>query len=420
MGKYFKLSKDSELIFYNLDCLEGAKECVIVEGEIDALSVYEAGYYTVLSVPNGASKGSQKLEYLDNCWEYFDGIEKVILWTDNDEAGYNLREELARRIGKEKCYRVQHLNDCKDANEALIKYGKQAVLQVIEQSQPFPIEGVVTMEDMIEDVLNYYHNGYPEGTKAGIPNLDDLISFMAGQMTIITGIPGSGKSEFTDYVMCQLASLYNWVWGICSFENQPSALHVTKLVEKLSGKAFGFRKDPNNRLSTDELGDAVAVIDSNFHFININETDVTLPGILQKAEELVKRRGLKGLLIDPWNYIEHKIPKGYTETQYISESLTQIKTFAIRTGVHVILIAHPTKLQKDKATKKYEVPTLYQISGSAHFFNKTDNGITVYRDFQTNIVDVYIQKVRYSWLGKIGYCSFMYSTETRQYSPLTN
>ena len=121
-------------------------------------------------------------------------------------------------------------------------------------------------------------------------------------------------------------------------------------------------------------------------------------------------------MIDPWNYIEHKIPKGYTETQYISESLSEVKAFALKYGIHVIIIAHPTKLQKDKGTGKYEVPTLYNISGSAHFFNKTDNGISVYRDFQTNQVDIYVQKVRYSWLGKIGFASFTYDVETRQYA----
>jgi twinkle protein len=154
---------------------------------------------------------------------------------------------------------------------------------------------------------------------------------------------------------------------------------------------------------------------NNFNFINTNETDISIDGILNKTSELVLRKGIKGLLIDPWNYIEHNIPNGYSETQYISECLTKIKKTALKLGIHIIIIAHPTKLQKDKTTGKYEVPTLYSISGSAHFFNKTDNGITVYRDFQTNDVTVYVQKVRYSWLGKIGFITYKYNTLTRQY-----
>ena len=92
-----------------------------------------------------------------------------------------------------------------------------------------------------------------------------------------------------------------------------------------------------------------------------------------------------------------------------------LTSFLDKYQVHGFLVAHPTKLQKDKRTGKYEIPTLYNISGSAHFFNRTHNGISVYRDFQTNMVDVYVQKVKWSWLGKLGYATFHYDTMTRQY-----
>ena len=160
-------------------------------------------------------------------------------------------------------------------------------------------------------------------------------------------------------------------------------------------------------------------VEDQFSFINTSEADISIDGILAKAEELVLRKGIKGLLIDPWNYIEHNIPEGFSETRYVSESLTKIKRAALKLGIHIILIAHPTKLSKDKSTGKYEIPTLYSISGSAHFFNKTDNGMAVYRDFETNIVTIYVQKVRYSWLGKIGFFSFNFNTFTRQYEYLS-
>lgn len=417
-GKDFKLSKNSELIFYNIDAIKDEKTAIIVEGEIDCLTLHECGIYNVVSVPNGASKGNQKLEYLDNCWQYFENKEKVILMVDNDEPGYQLREELARRIGKEKCWKVQFPEGCKDPNEVLTQYGKEALTAVVGHAQQWPIEGVLTMDDMFEDVRNFYDNGYPTGVKMGIPDFDELLSFMPGQYTTVTGIPGSGKSEFIDWLMCSSAKNHQWPWGICSFENQPSALHVTKLMEKISGKSFAFRRNQDLRINESDFAYGVGIVDKYFHFININQVEITLQGILDKARELVGRKGIKGLLIDPWNYIEHKVPANYTETQYISECLTEIKTFAVKYGIHVVLIAHPTKLKKEKG--KYEVPTMYSISGSAHFFNKTDNGITVYRDFETGQVDIYIQKVRYSWLGKIGFCSFSYNTETRQYKSINS
>jgi twinkle protein len=415
-GKDFKMAKNAELIFYNLDAIKDEDTVIIVEGEIDCLTLHECGIYNVVSVPNGAE--ATRLEYLNNCWQYFEDKTKIILAVDNDQAGFALREELARRLGKDRCYRVNFPENTKDANEFYLKYGKSAITVMIDEAKPWPIEGVITMDDMFGDIQNYYNHGYPEGCAAKIDGFDDHLSFMLGQMTVVTGIPGSGKSEFIDYLMTKLSTHHHWQWGVCSFENQPSAIHATKLMEKFSGKAFTFRKNPYDRMTSQEFEEAIFNVDQYFNFININQIDVTLTGILQKAKELVKRKGVKGLVIDPWNYIEHKVPEGYTETQYISEALTEIKTFAIHNGVHVFLVAHPTKMMKDKATKKYEIPNLYSISGSAHFFNKADNGICVHRDFSSSLVDVYIQKVRYSWLGKIGFTSFEYNTMTRQYNPL--
>jgi len=414
--KDFKLSKDSELIFYNLDSIKGNKAVIVVEGEIDCLTIRQAGIKSVISVPNGASNGNMRLDYLNNCFESFKGVEQIILMVDNDAAGTLLRDELARRFGYDKCLKVVYPDGCKDANDILLKHGVNKVREVIENAVEFPIEGVFSMPEMYEDVRNFYYNGYPLGAKAGIPNFDEHLCFMLGQFTILTGIPGSGKSEFTDYLMTELAKNHKWSFGICSFENQPSSLHVTKLMEKYTGKSFAHRYNDDDRISPIEFEQSVNFVDENFYFININQIKVTIDGILEKTKELILRKGIKGLLIDPWNYIEHKSEKGQTETQYISECLTKIKAFCLTHNVHIFLVAHPAKMAK--VSGKYEVPTLYNVSGSAHFFNKADNGICVHRDFGSTKVDVYIQKVRYSWLGKVGFVSFNFNLDRRQYMPI--
>lgn len=413
--KSFKMAKDAELIFYNLNALQGDTTAVICEGEMDCLSLHEAGIYNAVSVPNGASKGSQKLEYLDNCWTDFEGKEKIILCTDNDEAGILLRDELVRRLGRERCYVVKYPEGCKDANDVLVQQGRDAVFSLVEQAEQLPIEGMVTMKEMIDDVLGYYEHGYPEGYDTGIKNFDEYLKFYPGQLTVITGIPGSGKSEFVDYLMASLTKKHSWTWGICSFECPPQ-IHVTKLTEKFTDKSFGFRKDPFYRMTEQELGSSLELVDKHFHFINLSLVDVTMDGLIAKAEELVKRKGINGLLFDPWNCIEPKYNDN--ETKYVLECLNKLINFLDKYKVHGFLVAHPHKLQKDKQTKKYEVPTMYNISGSAHFFNRTHNGISVYRDFETNMVDVYVQKVKWSWLGKIGFCSFNYDTMTREYKPI--
>lgn len=412
--KDFKLEKDAELIFYNLDAIKDEKTAIIVEGEMDCLSMHESGIYNVVSVPNGANvSGNVNLKYLDNCFEYFHDKEKIIIAVDADEAGERLKAELVRRFGKEKCTYIEYPKECKDVNDILVKYGKETVLETIVNAKDFPIDGIVPHEDIANDVLNFYNNGYPKGTEVEIEGFSEYLRLSDGQMTIVTGAPGSGKSEFVDYIMATTAAKSDWKWAVCSFENTPSALHATKLAEKLTGKAFDFRKEHMHRMTESELSFVLPFIGSNFYFISPNDTDTTIEGILSKTAELVARKGINGLLIDPWNYIEHKIPNGQTETQYISEALTKIKVAAMKLGIHIFIIAHPAKLQK--VGNVYEIPTLYSISGSAHFYNKTDNGFTVYRDNENNNVQIHIQKVRFSWNGKIGGIKYFYNTYTRQY-----
>lgn len=414
--KDFKLSKNAEPILYNLDSIINNTECVICEGEIDCLSLHEAGIKNVVSVPNGTPPPNSQynLEYLNNCWSSFEGKDRIIIATDNDGPGKAIRDELARRLGFERCYMIDYPDDCKDMNDVLIKYGKAKVKDIIESAKRWPITGILTMDDLYPIVSDYYLNGYPPGQAAGLGDFDKLLTFTGGQLTVITGSPGSGKSEFLDWISTSLARKHSWKFAILSFEN-PAAIHVTKIMEKFIGLSFHKRNDPQYRMNQKQFEEAIGLTDLYFSFIDIAQIDITIQGILDKCRELVLRTGIKGIVIDPWNYIEHKIPQGYTETQYVSECLSLIKEFSIRNDVHVFVVAHPRKLQKDQKTGKYPIATMYDISGSAHFFNKTDNGISVHRDFETGTVDVYTQKVRFSWLGEVGFVSYSFDKLTRQY-----
>ena len=408
--KDFRLSKDAELIFYNLDAIKNSDKIIIVEGEMDALSVYQVGYRFVVSVPNGANKGAN-LEYLNNCYQYFENAKKVVIFTDNDEPGRALQDELSRRIGRDKCWLAAHRHDCKDANEILTKYGKEALQLAIQNSTEYPIEGIISMSEMSDTIDDFYLHGYPDGFKSGIYPLDQQFRITLGQMTIVTGIPGHGKSEFIDFLMTKLSLNNNLICAVISFEtNVP--LHATKIIQKYIGRAFDFRKDPKHRITEQEKNAGKIFVDKHFVFMQPSKIDVTLDGILDKAKELVLRRGIKLLLIDPWNYIETKIPAGQTETNYISDCLTKLRNFVQRYDIHLFLIVHPTKMPKNG--NKYEVPNMYSLSGSAHFFNKTDNGLCVYRN-DDNTVDIHIQKIKNEWLGSKGTIVMHYNTMTRQY-----
>jgi len=413
-NKSFKLVKNAELIFYNLDAIKDDDTAVIVEGEIDCMSMYEAGIYNCVSVPNGA--GSNNLTYIDNCINHLIDKKYIVIAVDNDDAGNKLKDELIRRLDIERCFYIEYPEGCKDANDILMKHGKDYLKSLIINAKQFPIKGIVDSGELLQSIDDIYLNGYPKGIKAGIEGFDNYFSLLEGLFTVVTGIPGSGKSEFIDFIMAKTALNHNWKWGIISFENTPPVFHATKIIEKLSGKAFDFRVNPTHRVSSYELEMYKGYLSEMFFFINTQDTDVTLEGLLKKISLLVMRKGIKGVLIDPWNYIEHKIENNETETQYISRALTTIRKAAIKLGIHIIVVAHPTKLAK--TNNKYDVPTLYNISGSAHFFNKTDNGFTVYRDFNTNEVTVHIQKIRFSFLGKLGAVKYNYNTFTRQYEYL--
>ncbi len=416
--KSFKMVSGAELIFYNLDGIKGEKEVYLQEGELDTLAAIECGLYNSVSVPNGASSGNAKLDYLENCWKDFEDKERIVIATDNDEPGIALREELARRLGKHRCFRVEYPEGCKDSNDVLIKYGKEAVREMYANARPWPVEGVITLEDVYSDVQSLYEHGYPPGLKANIPTFDDHASFntINGELWTVVGIPGSGKSEFVDYIMAQMRVHHNWKWAICAFET-PTAVHVTLLMEKIAGKAFGFRSDKTKRMSTIEAEKAALMIDDHFFFFDIDDNggDFSIDGLLEKMRILVLSKGVRGIVIDPWSYVEMRVPNGGTETQYVQGAIIKLKKFCAAYGVHIFIVCHPTKMYKDEKTGKYSVPTLYSINGSSWWFSLTDNGMCVYRNFDTGITDVHIQKWKRSWLGSVGLCSFYYNTQTRQY-----
>jgi twinkle protein len=394
-AKHFKLFKDGELIFYNLDAAINSKEIIIVEGEMDVLALYQSGFKNCISVPNGCNeKGNINMDYLDNCIDFFDEDCKFILALDNDKVGIRLRDELARRLGYENCSIVT-FKDCKDANDCLIKYGIIGVTESLEAKKDYPIQGVFSPLDFQDEIWDYYNNGLPKGYGIGMSEFDMFLRFQPGYLTTITGIPGHGKSEFLDFIICRLNISHDWKFALYSPENHPLQLHFSKLAEKIIGKSF----EGKDRMSPIDLTSTIDYLKDSFFFVN-PEDDFSLDSILLAVKSLVRKKGIKAFVIDAWNKLDHKYTTN--ETQYISQQLDKITLFCEKNNVHCFLVAHPTKIQKDANTGKYLIPNLYNISGSANFYNKTANGITVYRDYDKFTTEVYIQKVKFKNWGEVG------------------
>jgi twinkle protein len=403
--KSFKLVSGAELIWYNFDCISEAKELIICEGEIDCLTFVENGFKNVISVPNGAKS---KSEYLDNSILFLDHIEKVYLATDVDAPGIELKEELIRRIGAERCYSV-NFKDCKDANEYFCKYGGFDFKEVLNQAKPIPIDGNIEISSFYNEIIDLYENGLQKGKDVGVPEIDSYCTWELGRLCTVTGIPSSGKSEFVDFLVSKLNHLYGWKAAYFTPENYPLKYHYAKVHEKFSG--YKFRKETDKT----DFQSIYEHIKDNFFYI-MNEKDLTIESVMKSARSFVKQKGIKILVVDPYNKLDHQLAKGENETQYVSRFLDILVNFARFNNVLIFLIAHPRKIEADK------VPTMYDISGSANFYNKTDYGFTVHRMREDNgamgnSVQVHWQKIKFKHLGTQGVSQLDYNFNNGRFDP---
>lgn len=408
--KRFLLESGKPLIFYNLNGLRENNEVIITEGEIDALSFIEHGFENVVSVPNGANTG--KMDYLDSCIDEFDRLEKVYLAVDNDTKGTELKNELLRRIGFEKCLIVD-FGACKDANEYLVEHGGVEFSKLLEKAREPIIEGVSYAEDFYDEVKVLMEKGLQPGKTVGLPTLDNLITWETGRLAVVTGIPSHGKSEFVDFVTVKLNQLHSWKSAYFTPENYPLQYHYSKLYSKITGKQFNME-----HFEAVEFSSAFEIINKNYFWIQPKE-DITIDAIIERAKFLVKTKGIKVLVIDPFNKLEHN-HKRESETNYISKFLDKLTNFSKLYDVLVILVAHPTKMPKQQ-DGTYTPPNLYDISGSSNFYNKCDYGLTVYRkyDFEGqrlgNESQIFVLKVKFKHLGSTGVAELRYDYKTGNY-----
>ena len=390
--KNFKLFKDAKLIFYNLDSISISKEAIIVEGEIDCLSYIEAGINCVVSTPNGSTLKTVNLEYLDNCIEYFDNKDKIYLALDNDEAGRNVTKELIRRLGAERCFLVD-FNDCKDANEYLIKYGAESLKLTIENAKEIPIDGVSSVMDWEANYDQFLLNGMKKGYMTGKKSFDSIFSTYTGQYIVVTGIPSSGKSDWVDEMCMGYNMQYGWKIAYASPENKPNVIHASKLEAKYCGQ-WVSRNDQINSLWHKS---AKEYIDANYKFIDLDSYD--LDEVLIKAKRLISKFGIKVLVIDPYNKVRLKASLNKNINDYTNDYLNKIDEFARNNDILILLVAHPVKPSGEERKGGYK-PDFYSIKGGGEFYDMSPHGILVHRNYDLDMVMIQVLKVKFSHLGE--------------------
>jgi len=391
--KNFKLYKGAEKVFYNINSIVGFDWCVITEGEMDVLALHEAGITNAISVPNGATLNSNNLDYLDNCIDYLEDKIKIVLAVDADEPGQALKQEFIRRLGAEVCFLVDFNGD-KDANDYLLSHGAEALRDIIQASKQVPLEGVSTLYDVEDELKDFVKHGFKPGFQVGLSNFDKIFSTYTGQFITVTGIPSSGKSDFVDQMVVGYNNNYDWKTAFASPENQPTYLHAHKLMRKV----WMDMPTPSDIDGTkwDQVADHV---NSNFFFIDMDK--YSLEAVLRKGAELVKRKGIKCLVIDPFNKVRDRNASSDDVNRYTLEYLEKIEIFAKKYDVLVIVVAHPTKMYKGQ-DGKIEEPTMYNIKGGGEWYDASYHGLLVHRDYEAKTVKCKVLKVKFQNLGENG------------------
>ena len=422
--KFFSV-EGGERVLYGMDVAlqSGSDTLIWVEGEIDVLSLYSCGISNVVSVPDGAPSPSSKnyqskFDFLSTCHDFLSKFSQHILAVDGDKAGEKLRDELKAYLGAEKCREVIWPDECKDANDVLQNFDSNRLKDVIGNARYARIDSVVFVSDLRDKVAEIYKSGNPSGVSTGFIGLDPLYTILPDCLTLLTGIPSHGKSEWLDAVMVNVAQKEHWKFLVCSPESHPVEQHIIRLAAKYIGKPFDDIKG-HDRMSEAEAEVAMAWINKYFNFISPKSTeDLNIEKVISIAEMVARRERIHGLVVDPWGDMIQQRINGMNETQYVSESLLRIRQFSRRFSVHVFLVAHPRILQRNE-DGTYPIPGPYDISGSAHFRNKSDAMLCVWRDDTPDAKDessyIHVQKVKNRRVGRIGVVKLTFDKPTGRY-----
>lgn len=400
-AKVHRMDKDAPLLLWNHDAL--AKEAaaggklIITEGEWDALAAIQSGWTAVTSVPNGAPQeetedvfDARRYEWANRHKEELDKVGQFILAVDADEAGRILAADLARLLGPERCMFVEYPDGCKDLNEVLLAHGEDVVGQCLHDAKPYPVAGLYTIDDF-PDPPEFRAIGI------GIEGLEDLWPLVPGTLSVVTGWPGHGKSTAV-LAACAAIMGQGVPVAIGSFETMVKPT----LQRRLRACIYQCdeQADPRVRLRghADDLMAHKLRIISNLHVDD--ETELTIERIIDNAIVAVLRDGIRLLVLDPWNEIEHQRNRDESETEYVGRAIRLLKRFARDYACAVWVIAHPRKPSSDGHPRK---PSLLDLAGSANFANKADYGVVFHRaSMDTDQVEASVTKKRMGLPGAMG------------------
>lgn len=401
------------------DELPPPETLIWVEGEMDRLAQLAAGAQYVLSVPDGARAKEPTMPHggVDKNYDWLyddDGnihpeisqFRNHILAVDGDAPGKILAADLAVRLGRGRCWVVNYNTECKDSNDLLMKHGVGAVTDLIRRAKPI-IPSRLTCFGDIPRGQN------PVQYSSGFSSMDQHFRLKKPSLVVVTGNPNSGKSQVTTNLVANLARLHGMRTAMLGFEDDVDRVRDDLLAY---GESWLARNDRGEGAYV--RPDPQTWIDEHFVTIAPSEADedFTLDWLKKTIEEAVYRHGVECILLDPWNELAHLWERGESENIYIRNALREIKRWARRLQVIMIIVAHPTK--SAGASKALEDWDLYAIEGGNSWNTKADHGVIVFRD-PDNMARTVIKICKsrnYKTMGVPGAVAYRYDPKSAQYT----
>jgi twinkle protein len=405
--KEFRQEKDAMHIMYNLPMWANEKTAIICEGEMDVMSFNECGLWTATTLSDGAINEKDnsvegKLSSLHNSINWILNKDRIYLSLDNDGPGRRLKDVLLSRFDAEKCYLIKLPSDCKDANECLLKYGKEKLLECYRNARQVPVSGLFQVSDIKDAMIDNFVKGVQMGELTHMGDFDRIFRWKKGQVNGWTGYANFGKTTFVLQVMMVKSILDGWKWCIWSPENYPAEDFYNDLIEMYVGKnvtdAF------NNKMTLDEYFSALEFINQHFYFIYPEENH-TVEELLSLVKTCIEKYGTDGFLFDPYNQRDKSEDEfGLTESQEVSTFNTKVKRFTVKHNQSGNIIIHPKLTDAVREGAKggdFRPADIYELHGGAMWANKLDNAVSYHRPnwFKEGgkkdpLVHVYSQKVK--------------------------
>lgn len=289
---------------------------------------------------------------------------------------------------------------------------KEQGQQALEQAYAERKARRFSMAELYERANAYRKEPSVQGAHPGWENLNEFYRPRKGLFSVVTGIPSHGKSSWLNALCYNLTHTVGWKFLFCSFETQPIEQHVCDIARIILGKPTFAGAE--GAATDQEFYDACTSYGEYFQFAQVAEDDMNVDGVLSYAADAVRDHQIDGFIFDPWSELNPPSKLVGNYTQFVQQGLNKIRRFTRENNIHTWLVAHPTKfLAKGQ---KRDVPTLYDVADSAHFYNKADYGIVVYRpDDTSSLSHVHVQKVRFYATGKKGACAFVYDPRTGRF-----